>query len=200
MAIKAILANVTIENAVTVWTRHDPPVALAHLRLSGPTGRQLYRALGGGPPDTWIPGLHALDDLPALAKKPDGKLAHQYAGSSRNPPLITGDEGQSLTLEQRRTLLEARGVWDVWLRGRGFGHLNGTATDKAPFCAIACDAQLLSLLAPAVAWTDQQPWSACPVRYKTADGSPRVDTDNARRWTEVSAAEPTGAPPGAPPE
>jgi len=193
--IKAILANVTIENAVTVWTRHDPPIALAHLRLSGPTGRQLYKHLGGGPPDTWVPGLHSIDELPALAKKVDGKLAHEYAGGSRNPPLVT-DEGGALTLEERRALLESRGVWDVWLRGRGYAHVNGTARDKTAFTAIAADAQLLSLLAPAVVWNNaQQTWAECPARYKNADGSPRVDPDNATRWTQVSAAEPEGGEP-----
>lgn len=194
--IKAILANVHVENAVTVWTRHATPIALAHLRLSGPTGRQMYTHLGGGPPDTWIAGLHALDDMPPLARKADGGLAHQYAGASRNPPLATGDEGQQLTLEERRALLQATGVWDVWLRGRGWAHVNGRDAEGVPFCAIAADAQLLSLLAPAVVWNDaQQTWAECPARYKTAAGQPRVDPDDAVRWTEVHAAEPEGGEP-----
>ena len=189
--IKAILKACHIENAVTVETRHTPPVVLTHMCLSGPTGKQMVKHLIGEPPACYLLGLHDWADVPVKAKTIEGHPLHQYMGMTPiSPALWTGDDGAPLTLEQRRELAESRGPWGLWINARGYAHCNGIGRSGALFVGLACEPALLSVFSEAACAyrSDVDAWGSVAAEYKLDDGKPRVDLDEAVRWTHLPQA------------
>jgi hypothetical protein len=182
MSVKAIIKASWIENAVTVMTRHASPIPLSHVRLSGPTGRQVVKHLVGVPPACFLEGRDNWEDVPDLAKTPEGEPLHRYAGSQQYPVLWP-----ELTWQERAAMAESRGPWDLWVNARGWAHVNGLTRSGSPCVGIAVEAAWLDVLsAAAVAYRDDQmSWSEVSDEYKLPGGGSRLDVDNAVLWDVV---------------
>jgi hypothetical protein len=195
--VRAILKAATIENAVVVMTRHVTPVPLVHMRLSGPTGKQMMKHVTGEPPNCYLEGLHDWSTVPALAKQPGGEPLHYYLGKTAIPPLWKGPNGEDVNLAARKALAESRGPWDLWINARGYKHVNGTRRDGGLFCGVEVEPEFLNVFsAAAVAFRDDQDsWAGVSDQYKliNEDGSawgPRADLDAAPLWVVLSQPEP----------
>lgn len=184
---RALLRGAHISGVVRLWSRHATPRAFTHLIVQGPTGRAILGAIDPAAPGLFVVGHPTLGDwsrVPALCKRPDdGGVLHAFAG------MTPDDGGSPLTVAE----FAALDAVELYVAGHLRRYVNGRDRLGVPILGLdLTDATLLDAIDPAVVvWRSDsgEPWALVPVRYKRADGRPRVDPDDVHdtavvQWTD----------------
>ena len=185
--IKAIIKRGHIDYAVTIWTRQATPQPFTHLILNGMRGRQFVAHVNPDATGLFVfghPTLGVWDDLPAVAKNPEGGPMHVYSGHTQTE--YVDEHGDPITLEA----WEALPIVEIYLQGQIVRLGNGRRRDGVPFCGIAVrdgDTDLLDAIDAGVAWRSDSgdPWSGVSDLYKLASGQPRINPDSLTDLPEV---------------